>query len=188
MFIAFAWIIGFLFLVSGAAIATIVVGYCSSLWADSHVSQEFNDYPASLYAGPLHIPKGISKGDDGYWRDSVGKRTNAPQINYAGKYYVALHGCGAGCRYYSITDLSSGIELDALQGFSSAEPPARTKEGYLYTTALYTKKDSYLIRAKYMIETPLKIICRERFFLLKEQVVMEVGKSIIVHCQGDEGS
>ena len=83
----------------------------------------FKDYEVPLYKSAIHRPKWIRhvKGDE--WRDDLNKLVDPPEVNFAGKYFVAGHSCGTGCRYYTMTDLASGREL------VRPEVPARAASG-----------------------------------------------------------
>jgi len=133
------------------------------------VQPKFEQYHVDIYHGVLHPLKGYSKDRDGYWRDSNGKTVDAPEINFAGSYYISAHSCGTGCRYYTMNSMITGEESDVLRMFASTEPPPRTKEGYPFITELVTKADSRMIVARYIIEAGDKQLCRERIFLLDEK-------------------
>ena len=101
----------------------------------------------------------------------MGKAVARPEINFAGKYYVGIHSCGTGCRYYSLTDLSTGADLTALRIFASAEPLPVTRDGYPYVTYLEFRSDSRMLIAHYVIAGPAGDLCRERFFVLRGATV-----------------
>ena len=108
------------------AITIIGVALIFSGLTPSSVAQslrQFENYEVSIYTGAIHRPKWIRHVSGNEWRDGLGKVVDPPEVNFAGKYFVALHSCGSTCRYYTMTDLSSGPDLDLLNGFSSAEPP-----------------------------------------------------------------
>ncbi len=126
----------------------------------------FEDYETSVYAGTIHRPKWIRHVSGDEWRDNIGKLVAPPEVNFAGKYFVAVHSCGTGCRYYTMTDLSSGRELKLLNDFGAAEPPPKTREGYAYVTDLITRASSKLLVAQYRIDSPRGEECRERAFVL----------------------
>lgn len=129
-------------------------------------SPRFEDYEVVVHKGGIHRPKWIRRVAD-EWRDEVGKLVEAPAINFAGKYFVSVHSCGTGCRYYTMTDLSSGRDLDLLKDFGAAEPPPRTREGYPYVTQLVTRANSKLLVAQFRIDAPRGEECRERAFRLE---------------------
>src|SRR5437763_8013908 len=91
----------------------------------------FEDYKAPVYRASAHPPKWI-RHNGNEWRDNLGKLVESPQINFAGKYFIAVHSCGTGCRYFTLTDLSSGRDLKVLDIFATAEPPPKTRDGHLY--------------------------------------------------------
>jgi hypothetical protein len=129
---------------------------------------KFSDYPAKIYQGELKLPTYYKKiGDD--WRDDIGKMVSAPVINFAGRYHIGIHSCGADCRYYTFSDLEKGSESDVLDMFSNqAGRPLKTADGRVYTTDLISRADSAMLVAQYHIEQSgaLKEECRERIFSL----------------------
>ncbi len=131
----------------------------------------FGDYPVSKYQGPIRPPDWIDLRDGDVARDDLGKIVGQPSVNFAGKYFVALHSCGTSCRYYTLTDLSTGRDLKALDMFAAAEPAPRTREGHPYITFLEYQSTSRLLVAHYYVQVTLdKEECRERLF------VFEAGK------------
>jgi len=90
----------------------------------------FEDYQVPVYHGATRPPK-WARHIDGVWRDNLNKLVEPPQVNFAGKYCIAVHSCGTGCRYYTLTDLSSGRDLKVLDRFAAAEPPPKTRDGHL---------------------------------------------------------
>ena len=148
-----------------------------SCWTPSSVAQslpQFKNYEVSIYTGAIHRPKWIRHVSGNKWRDGLGKVVDPPEVNFAGKYFVALHSCGSACRYYTMIDLSSGPDLDLLNGFSSAEPPPKTREGYLYVTDLITRANSKLLVAQYRIDSPGGEECRERTFVFDGKKISPV--------------
>jgi hypothetical protein len=145
------------------AASVALLFWTPSLRAQS--SPRFNDYKVAVFSGRIHGSKSIRRVSDGEWRDKAGKLVDSPQINFAGKYSVSLHSCGTRCRYYTMTDLSSGRELDLLKDFSAAEPPPTTRDGLPYVTDLVTRADSKLLVAQYRIDSTRGEECRERAFV-----------------------
>jgi hypothetical protein len=129
-------------------------------------SPRFKDYEVAVYTGAIHRPKWIRHVGSDEWRDNFGKLVEPPEVNFAGKYFVSVHSCGTGCRYYTMTDLSLGRELNLLNDFGAAEPPPKTREGYAYITDLVTRANSRLLVAQYLIDSPRGEGCRERAFVL----------------------
>jgi len=111
---------------------------------------------------------------DDEWRDKLGKLVEPPRINFAGKYFVAVHSGGTGCSYYTTTDLSSGQELDLLKDFGAAEPPPKMREGYPYVTDLVTRAKSRLVVAQFHLDSPRGNECRERAFILEGEKITPV--------------
>jgi hypothetical protein len=134
----------------------------------------FEDYPASRHPGPWVIPKGLRRAGQNEWRDEAGKLVEPPRVNFAAKYMVQVHSCGTGCRYYTLTDLSSGGSLDTLKVFAAAEPPPKTSEGYTYSTDLVSRANSNLLVAQYQVDAPGGPECRERAFVLEGEKLRPV--------------
>jgi hypothetical protein len=130
---------------------------------------KFSDYSVDAYRGPLRIPSYYKKdGED--WRDDMGKLIAPPAINFAGKYYIGIHSCGADCRYYSISDLADGSESNALDMFSNdGSHPQKTSDGRSYIVNLLSRPTSNMLVAQYHIEQnqTSEQECRERVFLLR---------------------
>ncbi len=138
----------------------------------------FENYKVPLYQGKIHLPKWIKRVSDDEWRDNLGKLVEPPNINFGGKYFVAVHSCGTGCRYYTLTDLSSGRELKALDDFTTAEPPPKTSDGFEYLTVLYNRPDSKMLVAQYNVDLRQgKSQCRERAFLFEDGKFKPITKT-----------
>jgi hypothetical protein len=140
---------------------SIVLCYLPQLLA-AQSSPRFENYEVKLYGGRIHRPNWIRRGADGEWRDELDKLVEAPTINFAGKYFVAVHGCGTYCRYYTMTDLSTGREIDLLKVFGTGET---TREGYAYLADLITRPNSRMLVVQYRFEQPRSEECRERAFV-----------------------
>jgi len=137
-------------------------------------SERFEDYEVAIYTGAIHRPNWIRRVADDEWRDELGKLVEPPQINFAGKYFVSEHSCGTGCRYYTLTDLSSGRELNLLKDFRATEPPPTTREGYPYLTDLVTRANSRLLLAQFRVDSPRGKQCRERAYILEGEKITPV--------------
>lgn len=140
-------------------------------------SPRFDDYKVQVYSGQIHLPGWISHVGDDEWRDNLDKLVEPPKVNFAGKYFAAVHSCGTGCRYYTLTDLSDGRELNLLSDFTAAEPPPKTSEGYTYITDLVTRADSKLLIAQYHVDLPRGEECRERAFVLEGEKITPVSNT-----------
>jgi len=138
-------------------------------------SPRFEDYPARTYTGTIHRPKWIRQVTSTEWRDDLNKLVSPPEVNFAGQYLVSVHSCGTSCRYYTMTDLSSGRELDLLKDFAAKQPtPPKTREGYPYITDLETRANSRLLVAHYLIQAPGREECRKRAFVLNSGKITPV--------------
>lgn len=149
------------------ALALLFLAPPALLWAGA--LPRFEDYPAAPYRGPVHPPVWLRRGDGGEPRDDLGKLVEDPSVNFAGRFFVCVHSCGTGCRYYTLTDLSTGRDLDLLEMFMTAEPPPKTRDGREYLTELFSRPDSRLLFAQYHIGLYRgeEEECRERVFLLE---------------------
>jgi len=138
-----------------------------TLQVTGQTSPRFDDYEVAIYKGTLHRPRWIRRVADDEWRDELGKLVEPSEVNFAGKYFISVHSCGTGCRYYTLTDLSSGRELDLLKAFGAAERPPATREGYPYVTDLVTRANSKLLVAQFRVDSPRGQECRQRAFILE---------------------
>ena len=134
----------------------------------AQTSPKFMDHPVAVYTGKLHNPKWIRKVGPDEWRDRLDKLTVPPEVNFAGKYFVAVHSCGTQCRYYSMTDLTTGRDLDLLSDFGSADPPPKTRDGHTYIADLITLANSKMLVAQYYVQFPGDVECRERTFVFED--------------------
>ena len=141
---------------------------------------QFSDYPVKVYRGKIYRPQWLYRGAGGEGRDSLNKLVDEPAVDFAGKYYVGTHSLGTGVRYYSLTDLSTGRELGALHRFATTEPIPTLRDGREFLTIIYTRPNSRLIVAQYLIDyasTPTPE-CRERSFLFQNGKVRPISKTI----------
>lgn len=135
---------------------------------------KFEDFPVTKYAGQLVLPKGVHRESANAWRNADGKRIDPPIVNFAGKFSIILNSCGTGCRFHTLTDLSTGRNLVTLNVFSSTESevPLKTKEGFPYVTDLLSRSGSSMLVAQYQVEArpePGGMECRERVFVFENE-------------------
>jgi hypothetical protein len=138
--------------------------------ADENALPKFPEFSVNVYGGPLKIPNYYRKMSDG-WRDDMGKLVAPVEINFAGRYYIGLHSCGAECRYYSLSDLSDGADSNALDMFSNAAGRSmQTSDGRQYTIDLVFRPGSRMLIAQYHIERGATFPeeCKARFFVFKD--------------------
>jgi hypothetical protein len=141
---------------------------------------KFEDFPVSRHPGPFTLPKGVRRVNENEWRNELGKLVDPPRLNLAGKYAVVLNSCGSSCRYYTLTDLTSGRDLSVLNVFASAEPRPVTKEGFPYVTDLVTRMNSAMLVAQYHVKTEtVGIECRERIFVLDNEKLRPISNTKI---------
>jgi hypothetical protein len=147
--------------------ATFLVLFLLPASSGSDVLPQFEDYGSPLYRGALHPPRWIHH-DGGEWRDDLDKLVGPPEVNFAGKYFLAVHSCGTGCRYYTLTDLSTGRDIPLPDELNTGDPPPRTAEGQEYWIELFSRPDSrMLIEQDHIDLGQQKEGCRERVFLLE---------------------
>ena len=134
-----------------------------TLHATALSAPTFEDYKVAVYTGEMHWPKWTRRVGDNEWRDELDKLVEPPEINFAGKYFVAVHSCGTSCRYYTMTDLSSGRELNVLKNFGAAD--------------LLTRPNSRLLVAQYYVNSLHGEECRERAFLFDGKLITPLTKT-----------
>jgi hypothetical protein len=142
--------------------------------SNSSVTLGFDDFFVDVFDGVTMLPDEYKEESNGVWRDSFGKRIDPPHVNFAGKYFLSLHSCGAGCRYYTLTNLVDGKMNRSIEMFESGDPPPLTREGYPYMTTLFYRKNSAMLVAQYQIQTPEELICRERIFMFDEEQIKAI--------------
>lgn len=153
-----------------------------SLAISSQDELKFKNFPSIVYLGEINFPKDFTKNYDDIWRDSYGKKIEKPHINFSGKYFISLHSCGAGCRYYRLTDLSTGKEISSLEMFASTDPPPMTRDGFRYITSLIYKADSNMLVAQYEVQKNDEFECRERIFIFGDNEKIKPISETKYHC------
>lgn len=171
----------------GAILLGIVWCGSHAFAAGDNAVPKFSDYPSPTYSGTVHIPSYYVKSGD-VWRDDMGKEVSPPTINFAGKYYIGLHSCGTECRYYTLSDLTTGSDSKALDMFSSdGEKIQTTSDGRTYVTELISQPNSKLLVAQYHIDqSPSKPAeCRQRMFVLDDNgdKITPVTKTLVGCCK-----
>lgn len=155
-----------------------------SVSAQAKSFPSFEDYKVSVYTGKIHLPEWINYVGGNEWRDQLGKLVEPPNVNFAGKFFIATHSCGTGCRYYTLTDLSTGRESNALDIFATPEERPKTKDGYEYSTLLYSLDNSKMLIAHYIIDLENgKSKCRQRDFLFDKNKLKAISKTKDVACE-----
>lgn len=135
----------------------IVCLFCLSLINANELLEEFNKYPAKIYQGEHKIPKDYQC-SNGECRDINNKIVDL-SINFAGKYSIIAHSCGAGCRFYSMLNVENGEDnLKILSQFNTI-PDVDGKETI---DDLLSKNDSRLL----IVRTTSDTGCKQKNFLL----------------------
>ena len=125
----------------------------------------FQDHQVAVYKGKTLIPEGYRL-SGGVWLDEIGKATNAPSINFSGKYLIGLHSCGQACRYYTLTDLITGNHNYSLNIFSSGNDNQKRKEpDSAYYTELLFRQDSNLLIAHRYTQLNKEEACIETLYI-----------------------
>jgi hypothetical protein len=140
---------------------------------------EFEQYPAKIYDGPIHMPTGLHKDDQGDWRDALEKWVAPPEVTFAGEYYLAVHSCGAMCRYYQLFNVRTGKEISQIDQFASAEEPPKTTDGHPCWTDLYSRPNSRLLIAEYNLDlddADKPQVCRQQYFVLENGKLRAISR------------
>lgn len=128
----------------------------------------FQDYRVTMHEGDTLIPEGY-KFSGGVWLDEIGKATNAPSINFSGKYLIGLHSCGQGCRYYTLTDLTTGNYNPSLKIFTSgSESQNKKKPGSTYYIDLLFRQYSNLLISQRYTQLNKEEVCLETHFIFED--------------------
>jgi hypothetical protein len=144
----------------------------------------FRQFPVKVYEGRVKVPKGLHKDPDGAWRDEEEKWVADPQVNFAGEYYLSGHSCGTCCRYYTLNNLRTGRELDAVSMFDAGDTPPRTKDGHTYVPILFFKPDSRLLIVQYDLDPCTSVEnnqCRQRYFVFDNGRFKAISRTT-AHC------
>jgi len=150
----------------------------------------FEQFSTHVYRGSVKTPKGLHRDSDGAWWDELNKLVSEPQVNFAGEYYLSGHSCGTCCRYYTLNNLHTGREVNAIRMFDAGDTPPRTKDGHTYVPILFFKPESRLLIVQYELDlcTPVeKNQCRQRYFVFEDGQFRAISKTIqsCTH-EGDE--
>jgi hypothetical protein len=142
---------------------------------------QFGQFSIRVYEGPIKIPESLHKGSDGEWLDELDKWVSPPRVNFAGEYYLAAHSCGAGCRYYRLTNLRTGSEIKQISMFDAGDPTPRMRDGRTYVPILFSKPNSKLLIVQYEID-PRKpeedSECRQRYFVFDAGRITAISKTL----------
>jgi len=90
------------------AIAVVILVFQSTFVGQSAKAPDFKQYPADVYAGkpaPLNLR---SHRMARTYRTSIREQLHEHGINFAGRYTIAVMGCGAGCSITAIVDARNG--------------------------------------------------------------------------------
>ncbi|MDR3792480.1 MAG: hypothetical protein P4L03_03775 [Terracidiphilus sp.] len=131
----------------------------------------FEQYPAKIYRGLLATPGWLHHGSDGEWTDEVGKPAFAPEVTFAGEYLLTARSCGTECRYYKLTNLRTGKDVEQISRFDAGEDLPVTGDGHPYLTILYYKPGSRMLIAQYLLDfrdSHKMHGCRQQYFVLED--------------------
>jgi hypothetical protein len=157
------------------ALFSVLVGANAT---DAYSEQpSFEKYAVSVFTGEILTPTDFKVDKNGIWRDSVGKMIEEPHVNFSGKYFLSKHSCGTECRYYLLSDLTTGKHISDLDMFANTDPPSRTKEGFRYMTNIHFVKSSSMLVAQYEIQKNDKIACKERVFVFDGASVRPISST-----------
>jgi hypothetical protein len=187
--------------VSGGKLCVLVVLLCAGLPArNGGGAQErkfrFEQYPAKVYRGALATPgwlHGASDGTrtDGMWTDELGKPASAPAVTFAGEYLLDARSCGTECRYYKLTNLRTGKDVEQISRFDAGEDLPVTGDGHPYLTSLYYKPGSRMLIAQYLLDfrdSHKRHSCRQQYFVLEDGQIKPLSEvQRLCTWQGEEG-
>lgn len=133
-------------------------------------AQNFQDFKAEIYAGPFKNPVWMVVKPEGDIRDQEGNPAARPSVNFAGRYFVYFHHCGHDCLYMTITDLSTGMDLDVSKRFDYSNPALfKAIDGQITSSVVLIEPESKLliIQIKYLPpDDRLHNRCMEQSFTL----------------------
>lgn len=137
----------------------------------------------NIYNGEIVLPDDYKQDkSEGTIRDNLYKMVDI-QLNFAGKYSIVRHSCGAGCMYITLIDLSSGNEdYDIFSKFSLSEANSFQINDEKYITYPVSVKESYGVIMKYIPDIDGKP-CYEQKFILKNNKLVEYSKMYEIKCE-----
>jgi len=139
--------------------------------AQERAAMTFDRFPVEIYRGHLKMPREFHRSSGGLWQDESGKPASQPRVNFAGEYYLAVHSCGTCCRYYTLNNLHTGVEVSEVRMFDAAEPSPVTRDGRSYVPVLIFQPGSKLLIVQYALDLCTaadKHECRERYFIFEK--------------------
>lgn len=136
----------------------------------------------NIYNGKIILPHDYQNDkSSGIIRDAAYKMVDVT-LNFAGKYSIVRHSCGAGCMYITLIDLSSGNEdYDLFSKFSLNEINTFQIDGEKYITYPVSVKESYGVIMKYIPDIDGNL-CYEQKFILQNNKLVEYSKIYEIQC------
>lgn len=159
----------------------LLFGIATNCRAQERATTHFNQFPAEIYHGHHKIPREFHKDKDGLWRDEFGKPASQPRVNFAGEYFLAAHSCGTCCRYYTLSDLRTGHEVDQVSMFDAGDPTPVTKDGHTYVPILLFRPDSRLLLVQYELDLCIpaeRSRCRQRYFVFEDGHFRAISRTL----------
>lgn len=80
-----------------------------ALLSGSGPLKHFEDFEIARDTNATKTPSAFTL-SEGVWRNSAGKLVRPVEVNLGSHHYLTVNGCGTGCRFYSLFDLSTGRE------------------------------------------------------------------------------
>lgn len=139
----------------------------------------FDNYRVEIFRGKYLPSENMEKDSKGYFiQITSGKIYYELGPNFGGKYFITTGGCGTGCRWFSMNDLTNGKPIDAIRMFQGDENNF-TKDGFQYVIDMHHKPSSNLLIVQYqLMNTPEKISdCRERSFVFQDNKFVPIDKT-----------
>jgi hypothetical protein len=150
---------------------------------------EFKQFPAEVYQGKHHVPHYLRKDPDGGWIEAdTGKPAAAPAVTFAGEYDLAAYTCGTCCRFYKMTSMRTGREVNKVSMFDTErisdageEIDAQTRDGHPYVPVLHFKPNSNLLIVQYQLDLctiGAKSTCRQRYYVFEKGEFRSISKTL----------
>jgi hypothetical protein len=140
----------------------------------------FDRHSVPVYVKEFKLPDWITRDQDGTWRDKLGKAVPAPQVNFAGRYFVVEHSCGGGCAYFTMNDLTTGENLKELDAFGRGENNPKTSDGFEYRAEIFGRSNSSaLLVYQFVDKGGADPECRVAAFKLESKTLTRISEPTI---------
>jgi hypothetical protein len=160
----------------------LLIGSACQSGAQEPGAIRFTQHTVDVYRGQIKIPREFHKDRDGLWQDETGKPASRPRVNFAGEYFLAVHSCGTCCRYYTLSNLRTGAEINEVGMFDASDgSPHVTRDGRDYVPILFFKPGSKLVIVQYELDLctdAKKNECRQRYFIFENDHFKAISRTL----------